>query len=252
MTLHMEGTIVIITCYNWPRALHKVFYSISRQSILPDEVIVADDGSRPEIQKVIQYWQKRLVCRLTHVWQPDSQFRAARARNLALRKTEFDHIVMIDGDCLVPPKFVEHHQRLIADGVMVAGGRHLLSERQTEVVLRQPIEAPICFDEKKFQSLPLGSIVRDHFWNSWRDVRTCNLGVNRSDLIAIGGFDESYVGWGMEDSDLVIRLMNKGVRVRSGRLAVCVKHLHHPIVSRDNEQKNASKLAKLLARNIRG
>ena len=44
---------LIITTYNWPNALSLVLESILRQTVLPDEVIIADDGSLPDTKKVI-------------------------------------------------------------------------------------------------------------------------------------------------------------------------------------------------------
>ena len=242
----MSRTALIITCYNWSLALQKVLSSVSRQTVMPDEIVIADDGSRPVIQETIQRWQPILGGRLKHVWQPDDRFRAARSRNLALIKTACDHLVMIDGDCLLPPSFIEQHQRLITDGVMVAGGRYLLSKDETSLLLNEPIDKTVLFDEFKFLVAPVGPVFRDRVGNSWRQVRTCNLGVNRADLLAIGGFDENYIGWGKEDSDLVVRLMRHGVRIRSGRLAVCVKHLYHQAASRQYLEKNTENLARLL------
>ena len=238
----MSRTALIITCYNWSQALQKVLSSVCKQTVMPDEVIIADDGSHLRIQEVIQHWRPILGCQLKHVWQPDNRFRAARSRNLALMKTSCDHIVMVDGDCLLPPSFIEQHKRLITDRVMVAGGRYLLSKDETVRLLDEAIDKPVRFQEVKFSVVPLGAIVRDHLGNSWEQVRTCNLGVNRSDVLAIGGFDENYIGWGKEDSDLVVRLMRHGVHIRSGRLAVCVKHLYHPPASRQHLSQNTAKL----------
>lgn len=39
---------LIITTYNWPAALDLALRSVARQSVLPDEVVVADDGSGPD------------------------------------------------------------------------------------------------------------------------------------------------------------------------------------------------------------
>ena len=62
----------------------------------------------------------------------------------------------------------------------------------------------------------------------------------------IGGFDESYVGWGREDSDFVTRMLKAGITVRSGRFATCVAHLFHPERSRDQFSVNDDKFKKLL------
>jgi hypothetical protein len=57
----------------------------------------------------------------------------------------------------------------------------------------------------------------------------CNLGVWRTDLDRIDGFDGSYVGWGLEDSDLLIRLLRAGVNRKDGRFSTGVLHLWHPL-----------------------
>jgi glycosyltransferase involved in cell wall biosynthesis len=44
---------LIITTYNWPEALFLVLKSVKNQFILPDEIIVADDGSSKETANVI-------------------------------------------------------------------------------------------------------------------------------------------------------------------------------------------------------
>ncbi len=43
------------------------------------------------------------------------------------------------------------------------------------------------------------------------------------------GFDASYVGWGLEDSDLLIRLLRAGVNRKDGRFSTGVLHLWHPL-----------------------
>ena len=44
---------LIITTYNWPQALDLVLTSVSRQTRLPDEVIVCDDGSGAETARIV-------------------------------------------------------------------------------------------------------------------------------------------------------------------------------------------------------
>ena len=44
---------LIITTYNWPESLLLVIQSIRNQTIWPNEIIVADDGSRNETKELI-------------------------------------------------------------------------------------------------------------------------------------------------------------------------------------------------------
>ena len=75
---------------------------------------------------------------------------------------------------------------------------------------------------------------------------TCNLSAWHSDLLQINGFDESYSGWGLEDSDLVIRLLRSGVKHKSARFAAPVLHLWHRDHDRGGLAENRRRLQDLL------
>jgi hypothetical protein len=83
-------------------------------------------------------------------------------------------------------------------------------------------------------------------WSEARDdltgAKTCNLAVWREDLLAVNGFDEEFIGWGYEDSDLVQRLLNCGRRRRASRWAIPVLHLWHGAQDRSREKVNLARL----------
>ena len=72
------------------------------------------------------------------------------------------------------------------------------------------------------------------------------MAVHREALLNVNGLDEAFTGWGYQDSDLIIRLMHAGIRVKSGRHASPVLHLWHPELSRDDAAKNLSELDQVL------
>lgn len=226
---------LLITTYNRSDALNLVFESVEKQSRLPDEVIVCDDGSDQKTSTTINSWLSRLPIR--HVWSRDLNFRAAFTRNLGILKTEAQVLVVVDGDCLLPPSFIENHLKLSEPGYVISGGRHLLSPKKTRSILGNSVVPRSVFNNWKFCSFPLGPL-RDLRSMRWETVRTCNLSIYREDVLRIAGFDESYVGWGREDSDFVVRLINSGVKIRYGRLAVCVAHLYHAESPRDRFSVN--------------
>jgi glycosyltransferase involved in cell wall biosynthesis len=229
---------LLITTYNRPDALDCVLSSVTRQSRLPDEIVICDDGSDLDTLEVIASWSSRIPTR--HVWCPDANFRAALSRNLGILKSQADILIFIDGDCLLPPRFIELHLKMIQPGYLVSGGRHLLTPEKTRSILNKCVALTTAFDNWKFLSWPLGPF-RDLLSMNWEAVRTCNLSAHREDVLRIFGFDQAYVGWGREDSDFVVRLIHLGVKIRCGRLAVCVAHLYHPENSRArlsvNEQR---------------
>ncbi|MGH7967556.1 MAG: galactosyltransferase-related protein, partial [Limisphaerales bacterium] len=76
-----------------------------------------------------------------------------------------------------------------------------------------------------------------------RGVRGCNLAIWRSDLLRVNGYNEDFVGWGREDSELAVRLMNSDVRRLDVRGRALCYHLWHPVVSRAALEVNDHLLA---------
>ena len=80
----------------------------------------------------------------------------------------------------------------------------------------------------------------------WEGVKTCNLAAWRADLLRVNGLDETYAGWGLEDSDLVIRLLHAGVKHKSARFAAPAFHLWHAENDRSKLAANQQRLNALL------
>jgi glycosyltransferase involved in cell wall biosynthesis len=251
---------VILTTYNRPDALAAVLEGYFAQRGHDFDLIVADDGSTDETRRLIQDHARRAPFRIEHVWQEDRGFRAAAARNRALAATTSDYVIFSDGDCVPPPEFVGRHRALAEPGYFVAGNRILLSERLTREVLRRRIPihawsharwcaAWVRGDVNRLLpllSLPDGSF-RKRAPRRWEGVKTCNVAAWRADLERVNGFDESYSGWGLEDSDLVIRLTHAGIRHKSARFAAPVFHLWHKEWDRGRLAENQRRLDDILA-----
>lgn len=237
----MFRSSVILTTFNSPAVLGLVLESLYMQTVPAYDIVIADDGSTHQTRMVISSWINKLP--VTHVWQSDQNFRAARVRNLAIKKARGEHLIFIDGDCVVPRNFISAHKKLIKEKYLIAGGRKLLSKSETEVAVRNKTVPK--FDHWKFLRLPLG-LLRDLNPRGIDSVRTCNVGVMKVDLLSVGGFDETYVGWGREDTDLVVRLIRKGIRVRSGRFFTTLNHLFHVEECRDKLSLNDAHLVNVI------
>lgn len=251
---------LIVTTYNRPDALNAVLRALTQQSLLPQQIIIADDGSTETTTAIIHHWQTQFLCPLIHIWQPDQGFQAARIRNLAIAQASSDYLVFLDGDCIVPSYFIARHQQFAEKGYFVVGNRILLQKQLTEQVLQQqwPIETWSkrhwfkCYYQRKINrflpllSLPDG-VFRHWVKQNWLGVKTCNLGVWRQDLLNINGFEETFQGWGYEDADLTVRLLTSGVRRKTGQFALPVFHLWHPPQSRQQTESNWRQLQQRLA-----
>lgn len=242
---------VIINTYNWPQALKLQLLSLNNNSLLPDEVIITDDGSDEKTQQMLANVRTQLNFPLTHLWQEDKGFRVAQARNKAIQQAKGDYLIFLDHDYLVRQHFIRNHRALAEKGYFVSGSRILLSAPFTQRVLTQQWD----LSQKKFWwflwqrfnkrcnrflttlPLPLHTRLRKLRRHSWKSTRNL-IAAWRQDIIAVNGYDHHFEGWGYEDSDLVIRLQRAGIQRKLGKFATEVMHLHHPIANRDKERCN--------------
>jgi glycosyltransferase involved in cell wall biosynthesis len=255
----MPRISVILSTYNRPDALEMVLRSLEAQTSDDFEVIVADDGSQEDTRKMIERVQSESRLNLKQVWHEDEGFRAAAIRNKAVAASQGDYLVFLDGDCMVFPDFLSEHLRLKESKRFTTGNRVLLNRTLTEEILNKklPLHQWTYFQwfAARFKGetnrllpllrLPLG-FLRKINPRKWHGVKTCNLGMWRQDFFDVNGFDESYQGWGYEDSDLVIRIMNKGVFRLEGRFAIPVIHLWHPLNQSSSTEENLQRLHQVL------
>ena len=248
---HAQSISVVITTYNRPDALEAVVRACFMQDDKNFEIIIADDGSTANTSACIQALTVDAPVPLRHVWQPDAGFRAAMARNRGTLAAKGEYIVFLDGDCIPQRDFISRHRALSQPGYLVSGSRILLSRSLTRRVLEQGVDVVdaglstrlgwrMFGDMNKVLQLTLRwpDLGRSSRKFSWRRIKSCNLGVWRSDLERVNGFDESFTGWGHEDSDLVVRLFHAGVMRKDGAFATEVFHLWHREAQRDQESSN--------------
>lgn len=235
---------LIVTTYNWKEALRVVLESVKQQSVLPNEVIVADDGSKSDTRDAIEALQKNFPVPLIHSWQEDKGFRAARSRNKAITKSTGDYVVFIDGDIVLHPDFIKGHIEAAKIGFFVQGGRVQLNSALSQSFIgKAKIELPHFFssgirNRKNTISNSLLSLLFSRIWNSESSTRSCNFSLWKKDLVLVNGFNEAFNGWGREDSELVIRLLNSGVQRIYLKFAALGYHLYHEENARSRLNEN--------------
>lgn len=226
---------LIVTTYNWKEALALVLHSAAAQSRLPDEVIVADDGSRDDTRSLIRELARAYPVPLRHVWQEDRGFRVARCRNRAIAAARGDYVISIDGDLVLHRHFVADHLSLASPKRFLQGGRLRASPRETARLLaggRPRFDWGMDGDFTHRWDFKRRHALRCP-WLAWcmggrGRVMGCNMSFWRADLLRVNGFDERMEGYGDEDLELAARLLNAGLRQRQLKFAALALHLDHP------------------------
>lgn len=233
----IEGLKVslIITTYNNPTALKKVTDSILTQIRLPDEVIIADDGSDKETAQVINEFSKIASFPLLHVWHEHMGFRAAKIRNEAMKQSSGDYIILLDGDCVLNQYFISDHVLLSEKRCFIQGKRILVNRTAVAVFKYQHSNSILSL----IRMTLTGGISNVHHLirlpgsfniknKKLKGIKSCNMSFFKKDIIAINGFNEDFVGWGNEDSELACRFFNYGLLKKVHPcMAICF-HLWHP------------------------
>jgi len=235
---------LIITTYNWVEALDLVLESVLHQSVKPEEVVIADDGSDSLTSDLIKKYQAKSNLNIIHSWQEDQGFRAARSRNKAIARVSGEYIILTDGDMILHEQFIEDHIRRAEKGFFIQGSRVLLSKAKSiDVVKRRqvyfsPFESGIS-NRKNAVRLPVFlSKLLSRRKNYLRGIKTCNMSFYRQDCLRVNGFNESFEGWGREDSEFAVRMLNSGIDRNTVKFNALQYHIWHNENTRATLEKN--------------
>ncbi|MBD5226062.1 MAG: glycosyltransferase [Bacteroidales bacterium] len=236
---------LIVATYNNPAYLYLTLKSIMNQRKLPDEVIIADDGSGDDTRLLIEEMAAESFVPMKHVWHPDEGFRLGAIRNKAIAEAEGDYIIQIDGDIILHPGFIADHMAMAKRGWFHSGSRVMLSHATTATMLdRKTVELPKNAPERKkingCRCPLLMHMMRRYKKSRGGYVRGCNMAFWRDDLIKVNGYNEDINGWGREDSELAYRLINAGIQKGFIKFGAIEYHLDHPENSKDNDARNIS------------
>jgi len=246
---------ILIATYNWPQALQQTLMSVANQTIQPNEVLIADDGSDERTSKLIQAFKlNHPNLNIIHVWHEDNGFRLAAIRNKSIRMAQSDYIIQIDGDIILDQHFIADHLSLKEKGFFVTGSRLLLGKKITDALLESEKVnfARLRWRGKNFFNtlrIPMFTGLLQNTYKTKGEylyyVKGCNMAFWKSDLYLVNGYDESFNGWGREDTDICIRLIHAGVKKKFIKFGGVQYHLHHALASRDQLDANDALIEQL-------
>jgi glycosyltransferase involved in cell wall biosynthesis len=227
---------LVISTYNRPSALRLCLASVLEQTRLPDEIVIADDGSTQETKDLVVEFTGSTRIPVQHVWQADEGFRLAAIRNKAFVAATSDYIIQIDGDLILHPKFIKDHLAACKRRSFIAGTRVLIGPELTEQLVRQGKYSWQEILNSKLKKKHYGKrsrLVSAMFYHTKKGKRYvpyvlgCNMAFWKADLEKVNGYNEEFTGWGKEDNDIAARLLNAGVQLHSLKFRGVAYHLYH-------------------------
>jgi len=221
---------IIIPVYNRIEKLGKTIAALTHSTYPLDliEIIIADDGSSDNPKQLIDDFKSYFS--IKYVRQSDKGFRASRIRNKGVKAASHEIIIFLDCDMLPEPTLVEAFMKYlhVSSKLVLLGGRRYVNTdvfsikdviNDIQPVLELPSQ---CADTGR------GPIADEPPTEDWRYkiYRTTdnlksikypfnsycagNIGMSKNLFNQVGGFDESFVNWGMEDTEIGYRLYQAG------------------------------------------
>jgi glycosyltransferase involved in cell wall biosynthesis len=238
-----KSVSLIIAVYNALQYLEYLFAGLQRQTLKEFEVVIADDGSGPEMKSLVDRLSREAGFQVQHVWQPDEGFRKNAIMNKAIQSSQTDYLVFIDGDCIPHKKFLEDHWTHSRENTVLCGRRVNLSKQMTD---RLNLEMIATGAHERFSPrflidgmLARSSNLEDGLRISSDGLRRliprnharilgCNFSLGKRIMERINGFDEDYRAPGIgEDTDPAFRLGLIGAEFASLRYLAVLYHLYH-------------------------
>ncbi len=232
---------VIVSAFEGFSALPLVLLGLARQTVLPAEVLIADDGSNPSLVETVKAISKSLPFPVTHVWQPSEGFRASRSRNNAIHLAAGNILGFLDQDTVPHHNWLEVHLKHVAPGRVCLARIFPLTEDETRNLTHDTVrsgefeqwQAPQHWEklrgqQRKYCFYAFMRRLRLPFKPTRPSLSSGNISACRDDVLAVNGFDEDYVGWGQEDDDLGRRLYLNGVRPVPILTRAFTTHAWHP------------------------
>ena len=192
---------------------------IAGQTRLPDEVIVADDGSIVGVKPMIQRLQSTFPVRLIRVWQEDHEPRFPSLFNLAIKAVGSKYVIHIGHHAIIGKHFIHILLKNTEPGFFITGALERVGPQPTKKMLHRqktnhlamhrgvgyhPVLYVAPFISRIFKKSvpPTYKLLKTHsdFGAFWK-----------SDIYEVNGYNLDIMNGDVAVKEMAIRLMHQGV-----------------------------------------
>ena len=202
---------VIVPCFDAPQKLARTLAALERQTCPRHlfEVVVVDDGSDPPLAPPPSTLDIRVVRR------EGSGFGLAAARNAGAEAAAHSILVFLDGDVLPDSRFLAAHARwhqVVSDALTVGRVAYVDVDDIDPATIRNRTgsleelfsgcEFDLSWSERHIRNTNGLTRTDDA---PFRVVVGGNFGIGKAFHEYVGGFDESFIRYGFEDTEFAYR-----------------------------------------------
>ncbi|GBR09540.1 glycosyltransferase [Asaia siamensis] len=233
----MKTLSVLTLAKGRPAHLVNMMLGLARQSVLPHEFIIA------VMQDTLYDNLPEMPFPVRQVKIDPLALRLSAARNRAASLASGEALVFLDIDCIPAPDCLHDYQKGLTecDGLLMGEVMYLPAGASQSGWTYAGFEQN-CARHSDRRGPPAEGV---EICSDYRCFWSLNFAIRRDSFMASGGFDESYVGYGGEDTDYA-----KGFTLSGGMLGwlkgALVYHQHHahhmpPVHHLETVVKNAER-----------
>jgi glycosyltransferase involved in cell wall biosynthesis len=261
--MHLAGTgmncSLIISTYNRTEALALCLQSVLSQSVLPAEIVIADDGSGDATRQLVEKFKEKATVPVQHIWQKDEGYQLSKIRNRAFSAANGNYLIQTDGDLIFHRHFIKDHLSFAQEGYFVSGARTNITKNLTQQYVDEQTAPQLYYYskglEKRYNAFR-NTVLRNinaklqTSAHNMHYVLGCNMAFFKKDVQAVNGYNEAFNGWGKEDNDIAARLMNAGIQLRMLKFGAVVFHLWHQEADKNKVSANEQLFQESLKNNV--
>lgn len=244
MKQHPKSSI-IISVYKDTDALDLILEALSNQTVLPNEVIVSEDGNSKEMLEFVKIANEKYKnLEINHLSQEDNGWKKNIALNKAIVASKYEYLIFIDGDCVPYSTFIEGHITNCMKKTVLCGKRIAFGPKISDKIKKRELKVKDI--EKKFiwyipfllkdgvehleDGIYLGNsifakLVQKRYV---RHIVGCNFSCYKEDFLTINGFDEDFLKPSQgEDVDPSWRFRAAKIELKSIRTTANQAHIYH-------------------------
>jgi glycosyltransferase involved in cell wall biosynthesis len=227
-------TIAIVT-YERMDYLSAALESACKQDVMPEEILIIDDGSTADISSLVKGFQDRFSGLIRYVWQENAGRPAAR--NRAVQECRTTHLLWLDDDDCLTPNAVSSYRTLLSerpDADIIYGRLTLCNERL------EPLEPMPCheFDESNMLYL----------FFKHNPIPNPGTLISLNCFKQVGQYDSAFPR--SQDYDFYTRAASLGAKFLHNPTEVCLYRSHSGNLALSTEQRKAAKYRALVVQNF--
>lgn len=186
---------LVIPTYNRVQKLVRLLRSVDQMRDYPEEIIIIDDNSNDGTKRILKKWRNIEKTYEKKVILKSKNNGPANSRNIGISEAKSSIIAFLDDDVIVERNWINNitSKLLNSKNEKLAGVGGAVKSIRKDIISQY-------YTEHKILEAP-GSLLY---------LPTLNCCFRQEILKGVGGFDESFLFAGGEDTDICLRILNQG------------------------------------------